>query len=300
MTDEITRIGFNVIRDNFENKSLEDNFLLYDNFSKEHKALELMSVTDYPIRLNTITFIAFCLDGHVKFNLGLKSMMLTKNQLCVILPDQIIRTTEVSPDFKAGFIVMRRNFFDSQSHLMETINLHHNLMEQSHFNLSEKEMQEYLLIFNMIKEKMADRGHTYRRQIIQNLIQITFYNLYNYLIINQKNIPEKTALNNNSMIYDRFIKSVEMNYRKEHSVKFYADTLCLTPKYLSSVVYQTSGKHASDWIHEYILLEAKALLKSTKMSLKNISEVLCFCTPSHFGRFFRRYTGHTPNAYQKL
>jgi AraC-like DNA-binding protein len=93
---------------------------------------------------------------------------------------------------------------------------------------------------------------------------------------------------------------VEVFYRKEHSVKFYAGKLCLTPKYLSSVIYEISGKHASDRIHEYILLEAKALLKSTDMSLKNISDVLCFCTPSHFGRFFKRYTGFTPSAYRKL
>ena len=96
------------------------------------------------------------------------------------------------------------------------------------------------------------------------------------------------------------IKSVEENYRKEHSVKFYADKICLTPKYLSTVIYEISGKHASDWIQEYIILEAKALLKSTNMSLQNISDVLCFCTPSHFGRFFKRYTGYTPSEYKKL
>ena len=299
MTDEIIRIGFNVIRDHIENNSLEDNFLLYDNFSKEHKVLELMSVNDYPIRLNAITIIAFCIGGYIRFNLGLKSMTLSKNQLCVILPDQIIRTTEVSPDCMIGFIVMRRNFFDSRNHLSETINLHHNLMAQSHFNLSEKEMQEYILLFNLMKEKMADRENIYRLQIIQNYVQIMFFNIYNYLIVSQKNIPEKTVMNNNTAIYDRFIKSVEMHYRKEHSVRFYADLLCLTPKYLSSVICEISGKHASDLIHEYILLEARALLKSTDMSLKNISDILCFCTPSHFGRFFRRYTGYTPSEYKK-
>ena len=99
-------------------------------------------------------------------------------------------------------------------------------------------------------------------------------------------------------IYERFIKSVEANYRKEHSVKFYADKLCLTPKYLSSIIHDISGKHASDWIHDYIVLEAKALLKSTDMNLKNISDLLNFCTPSHFGRFFKHFTGLTPSEYK--
>ena len=299
MSDKIFKIDFHVIKDNIENDSLEDNFLIFDNFSSENEVLEWMSVTNYPIRLNQITMIAFCMDGHIKFNLGLKNRVMSKNQLYVILPDQIIQTTEVSPNFKAGFMVMKRNFFNPQNHFIETINLHNNLMEESYFDLSEKEMQEYIQIFNRIKEKIADTNHTYRIQIIQSYFQVTFYNIY-HLIVTRQNTPEKMTRNNNVMIYDRFMKMVEEHYRKEHSVKFYADKICLTPKYLSAVIYEVSGKHASDWIHEYILLEAKALLKSSNMNLKNISEELHFCTPSHLGRFFKRYTDYTPNEYKKI
>ena len=299
MSDEIRKIGFHLIKDNIENNGLEDSFLLFDNFSKGNKVQELMSVMDYPIRLNGITIIAFCMEGHIKFNLGLRNRMMSKNQLYVLLPDQIIQTTEVSPDFKAGFMVLRRNVFISQNHSIETIKLHHSLVEQPYFNLPENEMQEYVQIFSVIKEKIADKHHTYRMPIIQNYFQITFYNLY-HLIANRQNVSEKTPPNNNAAIYERFIKSVEEHYRKEHNVKFYAHLICLSPKYLSTVIYVISGKHASDWIHEYMMLEAKALLKSTDMSLKAISDVLCFCTPSHFGRFFKRYTGYTPSAYKKL
>ena len=299
MSDNIRKIGFHLIKDNIENDSLEDDFLLYDNFSEGNKVQELMSVTDYPIRLNRITMIVLCMDGYMKINLGLKNRTLSKNQLFVLLPDQIIQTTEVSPDFRAGFMVLRRNFFNSQSHFIETINLHNNLMEQSYFDLTEREMQEYILIFNRMKEIVTNRHHTFRIQIIQNYFQITFYNIY-HLIQSRQNDTEKPIPNNNAAIYERFMKSVEEHYRKEHSVQFYADIMCLTPKYLSSVIYEVSGKHASDWIHKYIILEAKALLKSTDMSLKAISDELFFCTPSHFGRFFKRYMGCTPSEYKKL
>ena len=297
MSDEITKISFQVIKDNIENASLEDNFIIYDNFSPGNEVRALMSVTDYPVRLNRITIIACCMEGSMTFNLGLKSMNISKNQLFVILPDQIIQTTAVSPDFKVGFMVVRRDFFNSQNHLMETINLHNRLMEQSYFELSEKEMQEYVLIFRMVQEKMADVAHTYRRQIVQNYFQIAFYNIY-HLIISRQAATEKAIPNNNAAIYERFIKMVETNYRKEHSVQYYADKICLTPKYLSSVIHETSGKHASDWIHDYLVLEAKALLKSTGMNLKTVSDTLNFCTPSHFGRFFKRYAGLTPSEYK--
>ena len=299
MSDKIFKIDFQVIKENIENDSLEDNFLLYDNFSEENEVQELISVTYYPIQLNRITIIVFCIEGYIKLNIGLKNRMITKNQLCVILQDQIIQTTEVSPDFKAGFMVLKRNFFNSQNHFIETINLHNNLIKQPYLDLSEKEMQDYIQILNNIKEKIADTYHTYRLPIIQSYFQIIFYNIY-HLIVTQQNTYGKITQNNNTIIYDRFIKMVEEHYRKEHSVKFYADKICLTPKYLSSVICEVSGKHASDWIHEYIVLEAKTLLKSTNMNTKNISETLHFCTPSHFGRFFKKYTGLTPNAYKKI
>ena len=299
MSDKIQKVSFHAIRDNIENNSIEDNFLIFDNFSERSKVVELMSVTDYPVRLNKITLIAFCMEGYMKFNLGLKNVMMSKNQIYVILPDQILQTTEISADFKVGFMVVKRDFFNSQNHFIETINLHNRLTEQSHFNLSEKEMQEYIQIFKMVKEKIADTEHTYRLQIIQNYFQITFYNIY-HLIVSHQKVAEKRTPNSNTAIFERFLKGVEEHYRKEHSVKFYADTLCLTPKYLSSVIYETSGKHASDWIHDHLVLEAKALLKSTNMNLKNISELLYFCTPSHFGRFFKRYAGYTPNEYKRL
>ena len=196
MSDKIVKIGFHTLRENIENDSMDENFLLFDNFSEGSQMVEWMSDMDYPVRLNRMTMIAFCLKGYMKFNLGLKKMLMSENQIYVILPDQIIQTTEISPDFQVGITVVIRDFFNSQNHFIETINLHNRLMEQSHFNLSEREIQEYVQIFKMMKEKYADKQHHYRMQIIQNYFQITFYNLYN-LIINQQKVAEKSMLNNN-------------------------------------------------------------------------------------------------------
>jgi AraC-like DNA-binding protein len=299
MTDKIFKVDFNIIMQNIENDNIEGGFMVFDNFTEEIKNYGIIAVTDYPIRLNTITIIAFCTEGKMTYNLGLNKMSISKNQLHVILPDQIIQTTEVSHDFKVGFIVIRRDFFNLQSDFMQIINLHNNLIESGLFVLSDEEMQEQIKIFGMIKDKIRDVKNNFNRQIIQNYCQIMFYNIYN-LIINDKKEPILGQKSNPVRIYEKFIKSVEKNYRKEHNVDFYANYLCLTSKYMSMIIYQVSGKHASEWLHEYIILEAKALLKSTNMSFQTISDLLNFSTSSHFGRFFKRYTGYTPSEYQKL
>jgi len=83
------------------------------------------------------------------------------------------------------------------------------------------------------------------------------------------------------------------------SVEFYADKLSLTPKYLTTVVRETSGKTAHDWIIEYVILSAKALLKSTNITIQEISDRLNFPSQSFFGKYFKQQTGMSPVEYRK-
>ena len=101
MSDNILKIGFNLIRKTIKSDSLEDSLMIYDNLSGEIGDFVPFAITDYPVRLNSITIIFFCTEGYIKFNMGLKNMKIAKNQLFVSLPEQIIQVTEISPDRKS-------------------------------------------------------------------------------------------------------------------------------------------------------------------------------------------------------
>ena len=79
---------------------------------------------------------------------------------------------------------------------------------------------------------------------------------------------------------------------------FYADKLCLTPKYLSKLIKQASGRSAPDWIDEFVILEAKNLLKYTDLAIKEIVYKLHFPNQSVFFKFFKAHTGLTPSDYR--
>jgi AraC-like DNA-binding protein len=64
------------------------------------------------------------------------------------------------------------------------------------------------------------------------------------------------------------LQLVQIHYKQQRELNFYADLLCLTPKHLSKVVRETSGTPANEWIDNYVILEAKALLKSTNMTIQ--------------------------------
>jgi AraC-like DNA-binding protein len=86
---------------------------------------------------------------------------------------------------------------------------------------------------------------------------------------------------------------------EERELKFYADRLNLTPMHLSKVVKAASHKSANEWINDHVILEAKALLKSTSMTIQQISEELHFPSQSFFGKYFKRCTGISPREYEK-
>jgi len=301
MLHKIFKIGFNFIRENVNTYNLENNFMICDNFSEEKQPYELMRPTDFPTSLNDVTIVIFCVEGSIsiKFNVELESMTLCKNQLCMILPNQIFQTTEVSKDFKAGFVVMKKDFFNFQIDINKTANLNYNLKDRYFFSLNDKEMQECKTIYETIKDKIKERNSVYCKEIVQSYCQILVYNIYN-LMVNAREESDNSKKKGNSGLYEKFMKLLEQHHKNEYRVTFYADLLCLTPKYLSSVIYGITGKHATEWINEYRVLEAKVALKSTDMSFKEIAELLNFSTSSHFGRFFKLHTGYTPREYQKL
>ena len=79
---------------------------------------------------------------------------------------------------------------------------------------------------------------------------------------------------------------------------FYARQLCITPKYLTTLIKRISGLSVSEWIDNYVILEAKTLLKYSTMSIQEISYSLNFPNQSFFGCYFKRHAGLSPSQYK--
>ena len=82
-------------------------------------------------------------------------------------------------------------------------------------------------------------------------------------------------------------------------MQFYADKLCLTPKYLSKIVKEASGRSGPEWIDAFVILEAKNLLRYSDESIKEIAYKLKFPSASVFNKFFKANTGLIPSDYRR-
>ncbi len=100
-------------------------------------------------------------------------------------------------------------------------------------------------------------------------------------------------------MFSQFIKALSKNYQTERTVAAYADMLFLTPKHLSGVIKEVSGKTPGEWIDQRVILEAKALLKSSDMNIQQIAEQLHFTNQSFFGKYFRHHVGMSPKEYRR-
>ena len=151
--------------------------------------------------------------------------------------------------------------------------------------------------FRHIQEKIkVTKDNRYHYQIIKNLVISTAFECLD--ILTEKCI-EPQGSNRKKALFNAFLQKVEEEHREHHSVKHYADELFVTPKYLSTVVEEMSGKGAKQWIDEYIALDAKVLLQSSQKDIQEISNELNFIDVGFFGKFFKRMTGMTPKAFRE-
>ena len=132
--------------------------------------------------------------------------------------------------------------------------------------------------------------------IIRTLFTTAFYIITE---INQRDRPGELKQGRCEVLFNEFMSLLQQYNKRERNVSFYARQLNITPKYLSSVVKEVSGKTAARWIDESVILEAKTLLKYSGMSIQEIAYHLNFSTQSFFGKYFKQHTGTSPSRYKR-
>ena len=100
-------------------------------------------------------------------------------------------------------------------------------------------------------------------------------------------------------IFDQFIRLVSVHYKQERSVEWYSSEMCLTPKHLSEVVKQVSGRTAGQWITTLVMIEIKSLLSNTSLSIKEITDEMNFPNQSFLGKYFKNIEGISPSDFRR-
>ncbi|KAF2507398.1 helix-turn-helix domain-containing protein [Flavobacterium foetidum] len=157
--------------------------------------------------------------------------------------------------------------------------------------LSDANEQKFEQLFNLIKET-SDSQSAHQAAILRSYLYVLIYELDDM----QQKIEVSGTQN---PLFEKFKTALFKDFLSQRSVRYYADLLNVSRKYLSETVKKNSGKTAGEWIDEIIILEAKVLLQHKNLTISEISNQLNFPDQSSFGRFFKNQTGIPPLEYRK-
>ncbi len=282
----------------FFNDAFEQSFL---KLMKEHIDEDLIifeGLKNLPYfshtYVNPFVVITLCKKGWIKGEYDMRQIEMHEGDLSVLLPNHLVSFKERSDDYDAMFILMVEDF-------AKTLREAKSLQMQLHFNdkvfvhLTQEEATIYLNMVNILRYIIRQNSE-YKLELTRQQFNIIFHIVLNFEAFKHQERKERTRQED---ICERFHDAVVKYHRQAREVIFYADKLCITPKYLSSIIKKVTGKSANDWINGYVIRESKAILRTNKhMTMQELSYHMGFPDQATFSKFFKKHTGYSPTEYR--
>lgn len=280
------------------NSSFYDGVIILDNLDEsETEPASQNPFGNRPLKLN-FDVVLICVSGGLGFNIDCReSLSLREGEIAVFTRGQIAEFKNALPDTRLMIIASSPELKTSVEYIADTC-ARYGIMS----HIPSREYAETVADIYRLMKKLIDGEDTkYKSRILSDYLDIM------YLTINESFLRHTSGLsvdasshraNRQTEIYHAFVSLVKRQFVKHRDVEYYADALCLSAGHLSRIVKNRSGKTVGEWIKDYIILEAKVLLKSTPDAIYQISDALHFPNPSFFCKYFKEKTGMTPNQYR--
>ena len=240
--------------------------------------------------------------GRLTVDLNLYSYELTDSSILVTLPGNLIKIAPASgfnlkdlqmtamfidKDFVSG---IRLDFYNNSRQNVVMLNNPCVRMNETQLDITD----DYIRI---IKKAIAGCGSKRQEVVCSILTSLSYLAEDSWNDYAPVSTPQSVNVRLNR-IFDRFIALVTEYHCSQRGVAFYSEKMNLTPKYLSMLVRQASGRSAPEWISDFVILEAKNMLRYSNRSIKEIVAYLNFPSQPVFYNFFKSRTGLTPSQYR--
>lgn len=261
----------------------------------------------YPCRLDGVVML-FCINGSISLSVNLNEHEIKQGQLIICTAGDIVKVSRLddsgSKDWRFVMLAMSHRYASELR-----IDFKHILnegvfpLETPVISVNENTQEILGDHLKLIARIAAEKGEMYKdsvRSLVSSMVSV-LANQWFAEIGNLKagrDAGNETRSSHKRLVFEQFLKLVSENYSQHRQMTFYADRLCLSPKYLSKLVKEVSGKSAPEWIESHVMLEAKHLLKYSHMSIKEVVYRLNFPNQTAFYKYFKAHTGMTPTDYR--
>lgn len=301
---EITAIFTRSFNSYMENKDFTPNKLSFnvkDGISNGSSVLdddvkELFKLEQYPQTVD-VSILCVCLKGECSITIDAKSYHVKKGDMCVILPHSIFHINRQSPDF-FGYVSACTTDFLNSINVSSGTGIYLYIKDNPCLSLEENEVDELVRMCNFLKEYDTRKGCPYRKEITGCLSLAVIYEVIG--IYKKRQPPKPYPYSRKNKLYHEYMELVAKKHKEQRCMEFYADKLCISSRYLSSICKEIVGKTAKECLDEYIAINIRAVLTTTDMTIQQISEAFNFPNASFFTKFFKAQTGVTPKEYRNI
>ena len=250
-----------------------------------------------PFRMNK-GYIFLCLSGEATVNIGLVSCKISKNTETVLLPDAAITVVEVSDDFFAKGFVFSKEMYDYTvlrlglpfSRYISSVPAY--LHPENSMSLKKTE-----IFMDMAKMIHEEKDNEFIFLMDRNFVETFILYLYDKCKSNFERI-ERMFTRHQKQFY-KFLNLLDIHIKEERNVKFYADKLCITSRYLRKIILNsTQNESTKSLIDKKLVTEIKIMLQNIDMPIQEVADILNFPDQSYLCRYFKLHAGMSPSEYR--
>lgn len=238
---------------------------------------------------------AICTEGRMRATINLIEYEIKPNDLITLLPGTIIQFKDRTEKVRICFVGFSSECLERINLIQSVIGSYTKIVESPIIELRE-DTAEYMRDYFTLLTKMICNTES---EMPPEMIEIAMKSILTGVkLIYQKYPWDEATTNRKKDICRELVQLVTLHYTQERRAKFYADQLGISLQHLSTTVKQVTGRNVLDVIAYIVIMDAKAKLKSSHMTIQEIAYSLNFPSASFFGKYFRRYVSMSPLEYR--
>ena len=289
--EDIRQIAFEQIGDHFNVDYKDEGIAFHSDIRELPIDMERSVQTDMLI-------VVACSCGRLSVELDTMAFTLRPNEVLVCLPNSIIANCMISPDFSGGVLCLSRRGILEQIPENELWDKALQLAGSPIIRADEEGLRLFNQYGSLIRAKLGMERKPYYKESIACLAKAILYELLDH--VESKPVAcGQRLVTQGEVMFKNFLELLSTTRVKPRNVAWYAEQLCVTSKYMSTVVKQVSGKTAGEWIHEFIAVDIRYWLKNSNKTVKEIADMLEFPNLSFFGKYCRGRFGLSPTEYRR-
>ena len=282
-----TEVGFEHIPEWVDVNYIDNDIIIYSDVKD-------LPFKEYMLKTPMVT-IGICFKGRMQLDINDCPYQVMPNDILISPPNAYIKNAWLSPDFECNILCLSLRAvtdFIPENRLWNKINM---LSAYPIIHVDNENLHIFELCMKMLKEKLQASVSRYKKEIIYSIVKTYLLELLENINLNE---PPQKEFSRKEILFKNFMKLISSQIMKPRSLSWYSDKLYVTPKHLSTVCKEVSGKTAFAWINEYIINDVKHSLLNSDMSIKEIADYYNFPNASFFGKYVRQHTGYSPGEYR--